>query len=278
MVMAVISSTIGSGWLFAPYFAARMAGPASLVSWVIGGLMAYALALVFAELGALLSTSGSLAQIPLLTHGRFLGFIGGWSAWLAYVSLPAIEVMATMEYLSSSLPFLTDDRGGTQVLTTTGMGLAVLLLVLLPGSTWRRDLVARWIDGLTVWKVLIPVATSLILIVVASHWENLTPFIPSRVEESGASCEPSARGESFLVCWAFARQWTWRVRRAIRNGMCPWRWLSGLASPSRSTFSYSWPFSSLCLPSCWGTGGSPRFSGHGGRWSPSFWLGGSPGW
>ncbi len=186
MVMAVITSTIGSGWLFAPYFAARMAGPASLVSWVIGGLMAYALALVFAELGALLSTSGSLAQIPLLTHGRLLGFIGGWSAWLAYVSLPAIEVMATMEYLSSSFPFLTDDRGGAQVLTTTGMGLAVLLLVLfawinLAGVIW----LARWIDGLTVWKVSIPVVTSLILIVATSHWENLTPFIPSRIEESG---------------------------------------------------------------------------------------------
>ncbi|MDG2334341.1 MAG: APC family permease [Myxococcota bacterium] len=186
MVMAVITSTIGSGWLFAPYFAARMAGPASLVSWVIGGLMAFALALVFAELGALLSTSGSLAQIPLLSHGRFSGFIGGWSAWLAYVSLPAIEVMATMEYLSSSLPFLTDDRGGVQVLTTTGMGLAVLLLVLfawinLAGVIW----LARWIDGLTVWKVLIPVATSLILILTASHWENLSPFMPTRIEESG---------------------------------------------------------------------------------------------
>ena len=95
MVMVVVTSTIGSGWLFAPYFAAKMAGPASLISWSLGGLMAFALALVFAELGALISTSGSLAQIPLLSHGRFSGFIGGWAAWLAYVSLPAIEVMAT---------------------------------------------------------------------------------------------------------------------------------------------------------------------------------------
>ncbi len=54
------------------------------------------IALVFAELGALVSTSGALAQIPLLTHGRAAGFLGGRATWLGYVALPAIEVLATL--------------------------------------------------------------------------------------------------------------------------------------------------------------------------------------
>ena len=63
--MAVVTSTIGSGWLFAPYFAAKMAGPASLLSWLLGGVLAFGLAMVFAELGSMISTSGSLAQIAV---------------------------------------------------------------------------------------------------------------------------------------------------------------------------------------------------------------------
>ena len=106
LVMAVVTSTIGSGWLFAPYLTAQLAGPASLFSWLAGGAMAFLIALVFAELGALVSSSGALAQIPLLTHGRTSGFIGGWTAWLGYVALPAIEVLATVQYLGSSLPWL----------------------------------------------------------------------------------------------------------------------------------------------------------------------------
>jgi amino acid transporter len=61
LVMAVVTSTIGSGWLFAPYLSARLAGPASLLAWLAGGLMAFLIALVFAELGALISSSGALA-------------------------------------------------------------------------------------------------------------------------------------------------------------------------------------------------------------------------
>jgi amino acid transporter len=117
-------------------------------------------------------SSGALAQIPLLTHGRAAGFIGGWSAWLGYVALPAIEVLATVQYLGSRLPWLTSGNG--QELSSWGIGLAVLLLLLfgwinLAGVT----ALARWIDGLTVWKLLVPLAVSLALLVGAAHWPNL---------------------------------------------------------------------------------------------------------
>ena len=51
LTLAVVTSTIGSGWLFAPLYAARFAGSASLLAWLLGGLMTFALALVFAEFG-----------------------------------------------------------------------------------------------------------------------------------------------------------------------------------------------------------------------------------
>ena len=186
MVMAVITSTIGSGWLFAPYFAATMAGPASLVSWLLGGLMAFALALVFAELGALIPTSGSLAQIPLLRHGRFSGFTGGWAAWIAYVTLTSIEVMATLDYLSSNFPVLVVERGGSEVLSPTGIGVAVGLLVMFAGINLAGVLwLARWIDGLTIWKLLVPAVTSVVLMATAAHWQNLSGMLSTLVESPG---------------------------------------------------------------------------------------------
>ena len=102
LTLAVVTSTIGSGWLFAPFYAARSAGPAALGAWLLGGMLAFSLALVFAELGSLVSSSGALAQIPLLSHGRTAGFIGGWSAWIAYLALPTIEVLAVITWPAAS--------------------------------------------------------------------------------------------------------------------------------------------------------------------------------
>jgi len=174
LTLAVVTSTIGSGWLFAPLYAARFAGPASLLAWVAGGLMAFGIALVFAELGSLVPSSGALAQIPLLSHGRWAGFIGGWCAWIAYLTLPTIEVLAMVQYLASSLPWLTADGGQGQVLSAMGLGFALVLLVLmawinLAGVSW----LARWIDGLTSWKLVVPLLVSLSLMLTAGHWSNL---------------------------------------------------------------------------------------------------------
>ena len=175
LTLAVVTGTIGSGWLFAPFYCAKSAGPGSLIAWLIGGLIAFAIALVYAELGGVVSSSGALAQIPLLTHGRISGFIGGWCVWLAYVSLPAIEVLAIFQYLASSLPWLTKDGGQGQVLSPWGLGLASLLLVIL---VWINlsgiGVLARWIDRLTVWKLVVPLAVSFTLMMKGAHWENLS--------------------------------------------------------------------------------------------------------
>jgi amino acid transporter len=174
LTLAVVTSTIGSGWLFAPFYAARSAGPAALGAWLLGGVLAFSLALVFAELGSLVSSSGALAQIPLLSHGRTAGFIGGWSAWIAYLALPTIEVLAVMQYLASSFPWLTADGGSGQVLSGPGLALATALLALLAwinlaGVGW----LARWLDGLTAWKLAIPLVISVTLMLASGHWGNL---------------------------------------------------------------------------------------------------------
>ena len=182
LTLAVVTGTIGSGWLFAPFYCARSAGTGSLFAWLVGGAIAFVIALVYAELGSLVNSSGSLAQIPLLTHGRTSGFIGGWCVWVAYVSLPAIEVLSIFEYLASSFPWLTLDVGQGQVLSPSGLVLAMLLLVILAWINLSGvGILARWIEGLTLWKLVVPLLVSLILLGREAHWGNLTAVLPGMV-------------------------------------------------------------------------------------------------
>ena len=39
LTLTVVTGTNGSGWLFASNYAARIAGPASLPAWIIGGVI-----------------------------------------------------------------------------------------------------------------------------------------------------------------------------------------------------------------------------------------------
>ena len=193
LTMTVVTSAIGSGWLFAPLLAARAAGSSALWAWLLGGVLSFSLALVFAELGSLINSSGAIAQIPLLSHGRLAGFIGGWSAWIAYLALPTVEVLAVLQYLASSLPWLTRDGAAGQVLSPVGVLLAALLLLVLTlvNLAGVKSL-ARWINGLTVWKLVIPLLASLSLMVSAGHWGNLS--VGSTVAGSGAAANAALAG------------------------------------------------------------------------------------
>jgi len=175
LTLTVVTGTIGSGWLFASYYAARTAGPASLPAWILGGVISFLLALVFAELGSLINTSGALAQIPLLSHGRLSGFIGGWSIWISYLCVPTIELLAMLDYLDSSVPWLTQDRNGTQILSGAGLAVAIVLMVFF---TWINlngvKGLARWINSLTIWKLIVPLLVAGVLMLLSQHWENLS--------------------------------------------------------------------------------------------------------
>ena len=179
MTLAVVTGTIGSGWLFAPYLCAKEAGPFSMLAWLFGGLMSFVIAIVFAELGSVITTSGALAAIPLLTHGRTSGFIGGWSVWIAYVSIPTIEVLAMMQYLASKFPWLTLDAGQGQILSPAGIACAALMLVLFAWINLSGvGMLAKWIDGLTFWKLTIPLVVSVTLMMKQAHWGNMAGKLP----------------------------------------------------------------------------------------------------
>ena len=68
-----LGSIIGSGWLLGALNAARSAGPASILSWILAAGMLSTLALVFAELGAAYPVTGGGGRFPYYSHGPIAG-------------------------------------------------------------------------------------------------------------------------------------------------------------------------------------------------------------
>ena len=196
-----ITGIIGSGWLFASLYAAQIAGPAAILSWCIGGLVAVFLALVYAELGGMLPIAGAIARIPYFSHGGMSGFMAGWLCWIAYVATAPIEVTAVLQYASNYIPALTTTEGDDRVLTTYGLIVAAalllaFLLINLAGVRW----LARANTTITIWKLAIPIVAAIALIVVGFDAANFTDhggFAPAG--HQGVFAAVSAGGVMFSL-------------------------------------------------------------------------------
>lgn len=129
LLLLSINGMVGSAWLFAPLYAAKMAGAASLVAWLFGGAITILIALTFAELSVMFPVAGGTAQIPQLSHGSLTSFMVGWLAWLSSLTMAPIEVQAILQYASTYFTSLIYLKNGTPLLTTTGLAWATILML-----------------------------------------------------------------------------------------------------------------------------------------------------
>ena len=175
LLWASMGSIIGSGWLFGAQKGLMTAGPAAVISWVIGGVAILVLALVHAELGAMYPVSGGSARFPHYAFGGFAGASFGWFSWLQCATVAPIEVSAMILYAGHydfAQGWLHDD--GT--LTTSGLVVAVVLMFLVSSVNYLgiralalTNSVATW------WKVGVPLATIFIVAIVGGfHTANFT--------------------------------------------------------------------------------------------------------
>jgi amino acid transporter len=167
-----LGSIIGSGWLLGALSAATAAGGASIVSWVLAGLIIVLLALVHAELAAAYPFAGGTARWPRLAFGSLGGFTAGWLAWLQAVTIAPIEVEAALGYLDHKWHGLINNGGE---LTARGLAVAVALMAVF---TTINLLGVRWLAEsnkiAVLWKIAVPVLTIGVLIVVSFRVSNFT--------------------------------------------------------------------------------------------------------
>lgn len=128
LLLITVNGIIGSAWLFAPLYAAKIAGPAAIISWVIGGVGTLLIALTFAELSTMLPVAGGTTRFAQLAQGTTTGFMISWVSWLSCVTMPPIEVQAVLQYVSTYCPSLIHIVDGTPVLSHFGLMMAVLVM------------------------------------------------------------------------------------------------------------------------------------------------------
>jgi amino acid transporter len=178
LLYASLGSIIGSGWLFGALHAAVQAGPWSVLSWVIGAAAILLLAFMFAELSTMFPNSGAVVHMTHVSHGDFVGKVWSWILFLAYVSVPPVEVTAVLTYANSYIPGLIGPHTG--LLTGVGMVCAALLLA---GVVALNFLAVRWVLAInsvaTWWKLAIPIATIAILMAYSFHPSNMVAQVPS---------------------------------------------------------------------------------------------------
>ena len=106
LLLLSINGMVGSAWLFAPFYAAKIAGSGALIAWLLGGAMTVLIAISFAELSVMIPVPGGSTAIPKISHGQFASFMMGWLAWLSSLTMAPIEIQAVLQYASTYFPSL----------------------------------------------------------------------------------------------------------------------------------------------------------------------------
>ena len=164
LTFACVGGIIGSGWLLASQTAAAVAGPGSIVSWLIGGVAIILVALVYAELGGMLPEPGATVRYPQYSHGSLVSFIIAWAGWLSWVATPPAEAEAITQYANNYIHGLYNTDTG--LLTLAGLLAAVgLTVVFFALNYYGVKLFARVNTTITWIKFVIPVMTAVLLIV-----------------------------------------------------------------------------------------------------------------
>jgi amino acid transporter len=173
LFMVSLGSVIGSGWLLGTLNASIVAGPAAIVSWVIGAVLLIGIALVYAELGAAYPISGGTARFTWIHAGTLGGFFCGTYSYLQAVAIAPIEVEAMLGYLN--VKGIHGLLNSSSLLTPKGLIFAVVLMfvftaVNLLGVKWM----AEGNSIMMIWKIIVPVATVILIMSEAFHSSNFT--------------------------------------------------------------------------------------------------------
>jgi amino acid transporter len=165
LLFTSVGSVIGSGWLLGALNATKIAGPAAIISWVVGAGAVMLLALVIAELGSMRPVAGGNARYPHFAFGSLIGFGMGWIYWLGSVTLAPVETEAALQYATKYVNEwiginLVHSSGGAEVLTAWGyVAAAILMLLFTVLNLYGVSRLTKVNTGIVWWKIAIPLVT-----------------------------------------------------------------------------------------------------------------------
>jgi amino acid efflux transporter len=168
-VALTIGAVLGSGVLVLPVFAADLAGPASIISWSLMGLLTVPLVITLGGLAKKCPEAGGIAAYAQLAFGRQAGTVTGW---LFLGTVPVAAPIAALIGANYIGVYLSLSPGG--VVFTAALMLAMALLCNYRGIS---------LSGKVQLAVVSVIAMILLVVIIAALPEvdrdNFAPFAPN---------------------------------------------------------------------------------------------------
>lgn len=185
-IMLALNSLIGSGWLFGSGSAAQIAGPAAILSWILGAVIIISIALTYVELGSMFPESGGMSRYAQYSHGPLLGFVAAWANWISLVTLVPMEAVAAVQYMSSwpwSWANWTKNFIKNGSITFAGLGVVIIFMLIFTMINFGSvKIMTHFTNLISIFKILLPTLTITVLIASGFHGQNfgsnLHEFMP----------------------------------------------------------------------------------------------------
>lgn len=169
LVLLGLGSLIGSGWLFGAWEASSIAGPAAIISWIIGFVVIGSIAYNYIEIGTMFPQSGGMSNYAQYTHGSLLGFIASWANWVSLVTIIPIEAVSAVQYMSSwpwSWAKFTTGLMKDGFISNAGlMAVFVIIIIFSLLNYWSVKLLTSFTSLISVFKLGVPLLTIIMLMI-----------------------------------------------------------------------------------------------------------------
>lgn len=104
--LIALGGAIGTGLFLGIAQTIKVAGPAVLLGYALGGFIAFMIMRQLGEMVAEEPVSGSFSHFAYKYWGDFAGFLSGWNYWVLYVLVGMAELTAVGEYMKFWFPDL----------------------------------------------------------------------------------------------------------------------------------------------------------------------------
>jgi len=175
----VVGNMIGSGIFLLPAALAAYGG-VSILGWILSGIGAIFIAVVFSRLSRLYPKPGGPYAYTRKAYGDFAGFIVAWGYWISIWCSNAAISVAFISYLSFFIPGIAESNATAAIC-------AISMVWILTGVNIGGVKSASKVQVVTVFLKVIPLVLLAIIGIFFIDISNLQPFNRSNVSNFDAT-------------------------------------------------------------------------------------------
>jgi APA family basic amino acid/polyamine antiporter len=104
VIAIAAGSVMGAGPMVLAGGASALCGPAVWLAYLVIGIPLIAVAISYAAVGSAMPMEGGTYYYPSRVYSPFIGFLSGWTRWLAYITPVAIAAIAFSDHIHTVVP------------------------------------------------------------------------------------------------------------------------------------------------------------------------------